>query len=592
MMNPFFLNSTGSPSNSPTTQTLSPSIAANGGNGTLTSPISTMAGTTALSVFLHNILTVAINSQEQSSRYLKAFRIYSTMRNDPLNQYQSQLRDPFVMTCMIKVIYDTVLILVRAQDQQRLLQQQMTSGQQRRASVTSLAPNQQQQQPQQMTIGPLIDLAFEIYADMRNVGPIRHLPRLSALAPSSPAPKTPQTAYQANTTAVSSGAGGSSMSMFFQLSSRTPASNSTAVDLSACGVTAPSSDVSAATSSNSTMGSSSTTAISTTAFTSPSSSSLPSSDNNTLPCILQHLNPTFLHPNIQARRLPSELYLALLHLCIQVPLSGVHVSSQVVKTIVTDMISSRPGQQPANLDRHLAAGLQFYHDRWMCRVQELKGRRRCRSSSAGGRGHVESCDELGESKVRGGVEKELEDVDLEAESSGGEDEDDGEIEEGGCIFHGWMYRPEEYVLKHMASFSSSSCSSSSDLKSNSNNNNNNNSTTIEAEESTSSPTDDDNNKDSPLEVAKYDEDLDELDRYLDEKKSGHFDSHHSNSAGDRKGVNSSEASAANSWMDELDHDTCNGRLYWDMWSREDPMLLEIRFSRRRARMLWRHVAEL
>ncbi|KAG0280551.1 hypothetical protein BGZ95_009674 [Linnemannia exigua] len=600
MMNPFFLNSTSNPSNSPTSQTLSPGVTANGGSGALTSPISTMAGTTALSVFLHNILTVAINSQEQSSRYLKAFRIYSTMRNDPLNQYQSQLRDPFVMTCMIKAIYDTVLILVRAQDQQRLLQQQqLTSGQQQRASVTSLAPNQQQQKPPQMTIGPLIDLAFEIYADMRNVGPIRHLPRLSALAPSTPAPKTPQTASQASTMAAGSGGGsgsGSNMSIFFQLSSRTPASTSAAVDLSACGVTAPSSAVSAVPSSNTAMGSSRTTTLSTIALTSPSSSSSPSNsnNNNTLPCILQDLNPTFLNPNIQARRLPSELYLALLHLCIQVPLSGVNVSSQVVKTIVADMISSRPGQQPANLDRHLAAALQFYHDRWMCRTQELKGRKKCQSSSGGSFGCAEVCDGPGESKVSGGeegVEGELEEVDLEAESSGDEEEEEEyEIEEGGCIFHGWMYRSEEYVLKHMASLTSSNCSSSSDLSSSSNTNNYN--TTIDADGSTLSPTDDDNNKDSPLEVAKYDEDLDELDRYLDEKKSGYFGSHHSNSDGGREGASSSEASAANSWMDELDHDTCNGRFYWDMWSREDPMLLEIRFSRRRARMLWRHVSEL
>ncbi|KAF9899780.1 hypothetical protein EC991_008333 [Linnemannia zychae] len=609
MTNPFFLNSTSSPSNSPT-QTQSPGVSANGVSGALTSPVMSMAGTTALSVFLHNILTIAINSQEKSSRYLKAFRIYSAMRNDPLNHYQSQLRDPFVMTCVIKAIYDTVLILVRAQDQERLLQQkqqqqqqQSTVGQQRRVPVSSLAPCQQQQQQHQpqMTIGPLIDLAFEIYADMRNVGPIRHLPRLSALAPSTPAPKTPQAACQAsNSTAAASGGISSSMSIFFQLSSRTLASDSTAVDLSACGVTA-SSGLAAIPSTSTILPSNTLTSKTTFA---PPSSSPPSSNNNTPPCILQDLNPTFFQPNIQARRLPSELYLALLHLCIQVPLSGVSVSSQIVKTIVADMVSSRPGQQPANLDRHLAAGLQVFHDRWMCRTVELKGRRRCQSISGRGR-------DLEQNEVSGGGggggsgeckegEEDLEEVDLEAESDSEQDDstDNDEVEEGGCIFHGWMYRPEEYVRKHMDLSSTSPSSSSSDLIPGTTNNNN---TTIEADETTSSPTDNENSRDSPFEVAKYDEDLDELDRYLDEKKAGYFDSRSLKNtsnivpAGDRKeeregGIISNEASSA--WIDELDHDTCNGRLYWDMWSREDPVLQEIRFSRRRARMLWRHVAEL
>ncbi|KAF9147852.1 hypothetical protein BG015_010437 [Linnemannia schmuckeri] len=584
MMNPYFLNSTGSPSNSPTQAqssgvapgaTLStPTIAgANRGNGTLTSPLSSMAGTTALSVFLHNILTVAINSQERSSRYLKAFRIYSTMRNDPLNQYQSQLRDPFVMTCMIKAIYDTVLILVRAQDQQRQqLQQQQSchsaaATQQRQGSVSSLAPNQQQKQ--QMTIGPLIDLAFEIYADMRNVGPIRHLPRLSALAPSTPIPKTPQTAQAA----TGGSNGGSSMSIFFQLSSRAPTSVSTAVDLSACGVTAPSSGVPTANTANTPTTSTTKNSVSSItgsyASTTSSNSSPPS-----FPCVLQDLNLT-LQPTIQARRLPTELYLALLHLCIQVPLSGVSVSSQVVKTIVADMVSTKPGQQPANLDRHLAAALQVYHDRWMCRTVELKGRRRCQNSSGNDKGRS------GESEV--GEEGELDEVDLESEEVEQNDDDisEEEAEEGVCIFHGWMYRPEEYVLKYMAS--SSSSSSSSDLA-------DNNTTTTDVNELSLPSTDE---RDSPFEVSEYDADLDELDRYLDEKKVGLSDaSEVNNISSDRRGLNPSEGAGTNSWMDGLDHDTCNGRFYWDMWSREDSVLQEIRFSRRRARMLWRHVAEL
>lgn len=577
MMNPYFLNSTGSPSNSPT-QTQSPSVAPGAtnsasattgtsrGHGTLTSPVSPMVGTTALSVFLHNILTIAINSQERSSRYLKAFRIYSTMRNDPLGQYQSQLRDPFVMTCMIKAIYDTVLILVMAQDQQQLQRRQqqrssssVVTSQQRRESVPSLATNQQQ--TQQMTIGPLIDLVFEIYADMRNVGPIRHLPRLSALAPSTSTPKTPQTAQ-----AVTTGSNmGSSMSIFFQLSSRTPASSSTTVDLSACGVTAPFNGVPTANLANSLT--TPTTTNSTTGSYPTSTTS--SSSSHVLPCVLQDLNPT-LHPTILARRLPTELYLALLHLCIQVPLSGVSASSQIVKTIVADMVSTKPGQQPANLDRHLAAALQVYHDRWMCRTVELKGRQRCQSSS-GQKTHIGQSD-IGEGK--------LEEVDLETEEiehDGADSEE--EIEEGGCIFHGWMYRPEEYVLKHLPS---SSSSSSSDLA-------NNNDTRIDADELLSPSAE---QTDSPFEVSKYDADLDELDRYLDEKKAGLSDVGNNNSS-DRRGQDTSDGAAgANSWMDGLDHDTCNGRFYWNVWNREDPVLHEIRFSRRRARMLWRHVAEL
>ncbi|KAG0284185.1 hypothetical protein BGZ96_011452 [Linnemannia gamsii] len=583
MMSPFFLNSTGSPSNSPT-QTQCPGVTAaiassasatgvNRGNGSLTSPLSSMAGTTALTVFLHNILTVAINSQEQSSRYLKAFRIYSTMRNDPLNQYQSQLRDPFVMTCMIKVIYDTVLILVRAQDRQRQQQQQQqssspTTAQARRASVSSLAPSQQP--TQQMTIGPLIDLAFEIYADMRNVGPIRHLPRLSALAPPTPISKTPQ-----SSTVTPGVSGGSSMSVFFQLSSRAPASTSTVVDLSACGVTAPSNE------SSSTVATSATTPATKNSgssiigpFSTPTTSSTLS-----FPCTLQDLNPTLIQSHtLVARRLPTELYLALLHLCIQVPLSGVGVSSQVVKTIVADMVSSRPGQQPANLDRHLAAALQVFHDRWMCRAVELKGRRKCLSRSGGGSVQgLSRCNEGGEKE-----EGELEEVDLETMDDEQDNSDgEAEVEEGGCIFHGWMYRPEEYVLKHMASSSSSSSSSSSNLASNPYNTNNNTTTTIETDE-LSSPSSEE--QDSPLEVSKYDADLDELDRYLDEKKIGLSDGSSTEKRGESDGVNS--------WMEGLDHDTSNERFYWNMWSREDQVLQEIQFSRRRARMLWRHVAEL
>ncbi|KAG0219321.1 hypothetical protein BGX33_003596 [Mortierella sp. NVP41] len=572
-MNPFFLNSSGSPSNSPT-QSQSPGVAigsganssiatANRGNGIFLSPVSAMAGTTALSVFLHNILTVAINSQEQSSRYLKAFRIYSTMRNDLSNQYQSQLWDPFVMICMIKVIYDTVLVLVRARDQQQR-QQPLASAQQRRLSVSSQI-QQQQQRPPQMTIGPLIDLAFEIYADMRNVWPIRHLPRLSALAPSTPVLKTPLTSQASATTA--NGSIGSSMSIFFQLSNRTPTSTSSAVDLSACGVAAPSNGVSTATSANTIATIGGISAVSNIGFPSSSTTSTP------LSCVLQELNPT-LQANIQVRRLPSKLYLALLHLCIQVPLSGVSVSSQVVKTIVADMISTKPGQQPANLDRHLAAALQYYHDQWMCLTQELKGRRRCHSS--GQRDAEPGFD---------GCFGELEERETNTEEEP-EEEEKEEVEKGECIFRRWMYRSEEYVFKHMAASSSSASSSSNSLADNTATS----AVPIDADEILSPTLED---RDSPFEVSKYDADLDELDRYLDAKKADDSSSNgHSNNR--RRGSNSSEACAGakNSWMDGLDHDTCSGRFYWDMWSREDLVLQGIRFSRRRARMLWRHVGSL
>jgi hypothetical protein len=78
----------------------------------------------------------------------------------------------------------------------------------------------------------------------------------------------------------------------------------------------------------------------------------------------QELNST-LKANPQARRLAPELYLALLHLCIHVPVFK--ISSQVVKTVVSDMSAGSARQVP-HLDLHLAAALQSYHDTWMCSV--------------------------------------------------------------------------------------------------------------------------------------------------------------------------------------------------------------------------------
>lgn len=248
-----------------------------------------------------------------------------------------------------------------------------------------------------------------------------------------------------------------------------------------------------------------------------------------------------------------------------------------MKTIVADMVSSRPGQQPANLDRHLAAALQVFHDRWMCRAVELKGRGECLSSGGGGSGRAQGRYSEGDEKEEG----ELEGCDLETkEVDQDKSDDEAEVEEGGCIFHGWMYRPENYVIKHMASSSSSSSSSSNNLASNTDNTNNT-TTTIETDEL---PAPFAEEKDSPFEVSKYDADLDELDRYLDEKKIGLSDGNSSQRRGESEGVNC--------WMEGLDDDTCNERFYWDMWSREDTVLQQIQFSRRRARMLWRHVAAL
>lgn len=83
----------------------------------------------------------------------------------------------------------------------------------------------------------------------------------------------------------------------------------------------------------------------------------------------QDLNPN-LKPNPQAKRLPTEIYLALLHLCIQVPVF--QMSSQVVKTVLDDMKSSNTRQSTVNLDRHFGVALQQYHDAWMCADAENK----------------------------------------------------------------------------------------------------------------------------------------------------------------------------------------------------------------------------
>ncbi|KAG0204777.1 hypothetical protein BGX28_003394 [Mortierella sp. GBA30] len=509
-----------------------------GGSGSalsLTSPIAIMAGTTSVAVFLHNILTVAINSPEPSSRYMKAFKVYGAMRSDPLNQYQAQLRDPFVMTCMVKAIYDTVLTIVRDYSYEHGQQQDL-----------------KRKHSSQMSIGPLIDLAFEIYADMRNVGPIRHLPRLSALEPSTPLSKTPKTPGLHNPSLSNTGGDaesmGPSMSMFFHLSGRPTASSSSLTrngDLSACGIV--------------TAGSGNSTSISNVIMTRTASDTT---------VHLQDLNPT-LQPSQQARRLPSELYLALLHLCIQVPLSGLTITSRVVKTIVADTMSTKGGQQPANLDTHLAAALQFYHDRWMCRPQELKER-----TPTCTRASVNNC------------EREL--VSVEDQNSPSE----------GCIFHGWMYQPDDYILKHTTPSNATSANSSTNelciVIPSTDPSISEGTVVVAGPLSTASnePANADNRSNilddetSHYGISKHDADLDELDQYLNAKMQ------HSDQDNDSRTGAATIKTRHASWMDGLEHGTCNDRFYWDLWDRQNPVLQTIRFSRRRARMLWRHIGSM
>ncbi|KAF9192574.1 hypothetical protein BGZ50_008405 [Haplosporangium sp. Z 11] len=542
MMNPFFFTSAYSPSGSPT-QSSHPSgghttnlyhqyrhgnaFSAAGdksANGTkTTSPTNVTMGMGALTVFLHDILTVAINSPERSSRYLKAFKIYDRMRNDPQNQYQSQLRDPFVMTCIIKIIYDTVLTAAK------------TSGHQRERTSTIITSNSLDKPA--MTIGPLMDLAFEIYADMRNVGPIRDLPRLPALAPSTPIYKTPTTLAPTGAVPLNSDAAGN-------------LTNENSNDVAASVRIIP-----------------------------PVQHQYYAGNDHKV--ILQALNPT-LQPNLHTRRLPNELYLALLHLCIQVPLSGLEQSSRVVKAIVTDMMStSPPGQQPANLDRHLAAALQVYHDRWMCRPKKLKERDPYDPRYPG---HCDVDDgELGNKRE-------------------GENESRGcswknmRIGDGGCVFHGWMYQPEEYVLEHMTSSTeSSSISTPTDELCNITEHTSFTAVKNAERPSTSSSSsctrnsllgensctlaNADENESPHYGISRHDADLDELDQYLLERAF----------LADTESTSGNPNTGHNRWMDGLDRDTCNNRFYWNLWSREDPELQKIRFSRRRARMLWRHV---
>ncbi|KAI8597955.1 hypothetical protein EDD21DRAFT_356799 [Dissophora ornata] len=296
MMNPHFLaSSTGSTAHPQPSAALVNRVNGPTASGNLS--LLGSNGATPASLFLHDILTIANHSPEVSSRYLKAFKVYSALRSDQQNQHQ--LRDPFVMSCMIKAIYDATLTVVLDPDQLPLAGSRAEAMKHQRRS-SSLPLNQLQP----MTLGPLIDLAFEIYADMRNVGPIRHLSSLINLPPSSPRVKGHKTS--ASTSSIATAC---------------------TTEIADIGRTSTTSSVSVSTMLS-----------------------------------FQDLNPT-LKFNPQARHLPTEFYLALLHLCIQVPLFK--ISSQVVKTILEDM-NSDSGRPLNRLDYHLAAALQFYHDTRLC----------------------------------------------------------------------------------------------------------------------------------------------------------------------------------------------------------------------------------
>ncbi|KAG0211288.1 hypothetical protein BGX28_008233 [Mortierella sp. GBA30] len=398
------------------------------GTGVLPNPgtyTSVGHGASPVSMFLHDILTIAIHSPEMSSRYLKAFKIYSAMRGDP--QYQHQLRDPFVISCMIKAVYDAVLAVTNGSEQDRPQQRTETLKHQRRASSLSL------NRTQPMTLGPLVDLAFEIYADMRNVGPIRHLPSLITLAPISPTANVSQTV-------------------------------GTLAQLTAAGSTSTSST---GTVEPSEVGTASTVSIS------------PRSSFSVLSMtVFQDLNPS-VKPNSHARHLSPDIYLALLHLCIQVPVY--RISSQVVRTIVDDMMTSSGGNV-VEVDYHLAAALQCYHDSWMCSIDPIAPKEDCGSSHG------------------------------KAGTS--------------CIYHEWMYQTDEYVEKHIRTKNRLSTVSG-----------------------TSSGSDD---------VGEADTAVDEL--RMESEGSGHDCNY-------------------------------NEQLYWDLWSSEDEVLKSIRFSRTKAIMLWKHVAQ-
>ncbi|KAG0226077.1 hypothetical protein BGW41_004276 [Actinomortierella wolfii] len=322
----------------------------------LSQPISSLNSHTSMSVFLHDILTISTCSPEESSRYLKAYRVYSTIRSDPTTQLQ--LRDPFVMKVVLKAIYDSVLSIVRAQERGIDLEPSTLVDRaaspdlprsakihRRRLSTLSLG------RVQTMSIGPLMDLAFEIYSDLRDTGSIRQLswlnpPSGSGVTPTTPAVRTPQ----------------GNLALFFNPSSSSTRSES-----------GLSNEADTSTATSDTVDLSNTSAIPT-ASTSPRASLSGASTP-----VFQELSP-LLVPSPHARILPNEIYLALLHLCIQVPVW--EISSKVVHTIVADMKlgMSKEGDDKFSVDGEIAAALQCYHDTWMCATapESTENEKRCK----------------------------------------------------------------------------------------------------------------------------------------------------------------------------------------------------------------------
>ncbi|KAK3806781.1 MAG: hypothetical protein J3Q66DRAFT_358462 [Benniella sp.] len=345
MMNPqtLLLNGAGSTSHSQASTGSAGGHSATGGASLPAHP-----NATPLSAFFHDILTIAVHSPEVSSRYLKAFKVYSAMRSE--QHYHHLLREPFVMSCMMKGIYDAALAVIHNPEQNVFPPSEKrteATRHHRRSSSLSLHTTQP------MTLGPLMDLAFEIYADLRNVGPIRHLPSLMILAPSSPVNKSSKSP------------------------TLTASSASSTVDPLELGTAS---------------------VISVSPRSSFTVMSMP---------VFQDLNPT-LKPNLQARRLPAEIYLAILHLSIHVP--AYRISSRVVRTVIDDMERPR-----SYLDHHISAALQSFHDTWMCSID------------------VETTEEH--------------------ESS--------YIQQNKCHYREWMYKSDEEVQEYIAAYKLSSASEGS-----------------------------------------------------------------------------------------------------------------------------------
>ncbi|KAF8975046.1 hypothetical protein BGZ46_009481 [Entomortierella lignicola] len=414
------------PSNKSSSSAHSHSTTTNAQTAKLSDPLDN-SGMTPMAMFLHDILTIAVHSPEISSRYLKAFKIYSAIRTE--SQNQNLLRDPLLMTCMIKAIYDAAQAVVYNPDQKLPANPEKNErALKHHRSSSSLSLNRSQP----MTLGPLMDLAFEVYADMRNVGPIRHLPSLITLTPNSPT-------------------GGKSKMLSGGVST---------IQTSTLSESEP-----------------------TSAFTFSPRTSFSTS----IISVFQELNPT-LKPNSQARRLPTDIYLALLHLCIlcilriETPESSnpsqtveIIMTDKVVKTIMTDMTSSS-GRQLHYVDHHLAAALQQYHDTRKTCCFDIEGKKERKE---------------------------------------------------GYNYRNWMYQPDDAVKKYNTTISQSL------------------------------------NNEAPSAEESNTERLENLE----------------------------EPPILTDGVEQKESETCNDGLYWDLWSKEDTELRDIRFTKAKASILWEHIMQ-